>query len=67
MVEINGEIQKRLVIKGNNPCEYKMDLNKFVDMTKEEFSALYLLPAEFFDTNIYKPESVYDDSNINKD
>lgn len=44
-----------------------MDLNKFVDMTKEEFSALYLLPAEFFDTNIYKPESVYDDSNINKD
>lgn len=44
-----------------------MDLNKFIDMTKEEFSSLYLLPEEFFDTEVYKPESVLSDDKVDKE
>ena len=43
-----------------------MDLNKFVDMTEQEFKSHYLIPEQFFDPKIYKPDSVIKDENIDE-
>lgn len=41
----------------NGACDFEMSLNSFFDLTDEEFRNYYLMPAEFFDVQKYKPVS----------
>lgn len=45
------------VNKFKDPCEFGMAVNKFFDLTDQEFKMYYLMPKEFFDTKTYKPVS----------
>ena len=34
----------QVIIIGDDPCDVKMALNKFTDLTQEEFQNFYLIP-----------------------
>lgn len=45
------------VKRGGNACDFEMSMNKFSDLSDEEFRSYYLLPQQFFDEQAYKPVS----------
>lgn len=51
---------KMVVTQGLDPCKFKRNLNKFADLSDEEFNRYYLLPPKFFDESLYEPRSVLD-------
>jgi len=62
-IDLKGDQQTvtslRMVFsKEVDPCRFKTNLNKFVDLSDEEFNRYYLLPPKFFDEAEYQPRSV---------
>lgn len=62
-VSIEGSIETStstniIVNQGVNPCIFMRNLNKFADLSDEEFQRYYLLPQKFFDEKKYQPKSV---------
>ena len=41
----------------SNACDFEMSMNKFFDLSDDEFKNYYLLPEQFFDEEKYKPVS----------
>lgn len=55
-IESNGD-NNIIKIRKSNACDFEMSMNKFFDLSDEEFKSYYLLPAQFFDNEKYNPVS----------
>jgi C1A family cysteine protease len=59
-------LSKITVTQGNDPCKFTQKLNKFADLSDDEFSQYYMLPPKYFDDIAARPKSVleFEDKSI---
>lgn len=53
----NGSDNIIKISQTGNACDFEMSMNKFFDLSDEEFKSYYLLPSKFFDEKTYNPVS----------
>ena len=53
--DLDKKKKKKIILRSISPSTFTMSLNSFADLSDSEFKQHYLLPAEFFDTEQYKP------------
>jgi len=53
----NGNNNIIKISQTGNACDFEMSMNKFFDLSDDEFRNYYLLPSKFFDENKYNPVS----------